>query len=470
LNNKSLSGSLEKLSSGLRINKASDDASGMAIADKLRAQSNSLGQAIKNANDAVGVIQIADKAMDEQVKILDTIKTKATQAAQDGQTKDTRKALQADISKLLEALDNIATTTSYNGQSLLNGSYTNKSFQVGAYSNQTVDFSVGSTHSSKIGAVRFETYDISAGATGTKTLTFNAVDGVNNVTLESVEIGTQVGEGIGAVADVINKNSDSLGGVKASWTNVLTTTAAISGGDITGLAINGVTIGNVDNVLANDSDGKLVNAINNITDQTGIEASLDEKGGLVLRSTDGRAISAAGLNGATSFAASISGYGNLTLQRAGGQDIVGVSATFATIKESSINLGDMKGSVSKSDFSAMGGFANSAQAGDVTGTTMGSGVTTLTGAMAMMEIAESAISMLNKIRSNMGSTQNQLTATINNISVTQVNVTAAESQIRDVDFASESASFQKYNILAQAGSYALSQANQLSQNIQRLLQ
>jgi flagellin len=105
--------SLEKLSSGLRINKAADDAAGLTIADSLRGQASSLGQAISNANDGIGIIQIADKAMDEQTKILDTIKTKATQAAQDGQSADSRKALQSDISRLMEELDNIAGTTSF---------------------------------------------------------------------------------------------------------------------------------------------------------------------------------------------------------------------------------------------------------------------------------------------------------------------------------------------------------------------
>ena len=137
-NNRKLSSSLEKLSTGLRINKAADDASGLQIADSLRDQANSLGQAIRNANDAIGVMQIADKAMDEQVKILNTIKVKATQAAQDGQTTETRKALQEDIVRLMEELDNIAGTTTYNGMSLLSGSFTNKEFQIGAYSNQTV--------------------------------------------------------------------------------------------------------------------------------------------------------------------------------------------------------------------------------------------------------------------------------------------------------------------------------------------
>lgn len=160
----SLSSSLQKLSSGLRINSAKDDASGMAIADSLRSQASALGQAIRNTNDGMAIIQIADKAMDEQVKILDTIKTKATQAAQDGQTETTRKAIQADINRLIESMDNIAATTSYNGLSLLAGGFTNKEFQVGAYSNQTIRASIGATSSDKTGHVRTETY--SDGKTG----------------------------------------------------------------------------------------------------------------------------------------------------------------------------------------------------------------------------------------------------------------------------------------------------------------
>ncbi len=157
LNSKSLDASLSRLSSGLRINSAADDASGMAIADSLRSQANTLGQAISNGNDALGILQTADKAMDEQLKILDTIKTKATQAAQDGQSLKTRTMLQADINRLMEELDNIANTTSFNGKQLLSGNFINQEFQIGASSNQTVKATIGATQSSKIGLTRFET-------------------------------------------------------------------------------------------------------------------------------------------------------------------------------------------------------------------------------------------------------------------------------------------------------------------------
>ena len=154
LTNRGLDKSLGSLASGLRINSAADDASGLVIADSLRSQANSLGQAVRNANDAIGIIQTADKAMDEQIKILDTIKTKAIQSASDGQSASSREAIQKDVDRLISSLNNIAQTTSFNGQSLLSGKYTDKAFQVGAYSNQTVEATIGNTESVAIGNIQ----------------------------------------------------------------------------------------------------------------------------------------------------------------------------------------------------------------------------------------------------------------------------------------------------------------------------
>jgi flagellin len=476
-NNRELSNSLEKLSTGLRINKAADDASGLQIADSLRDQADSLGQAIRNANDAIGLFQIADKAMDEQVKILDTIKVKATQAAQDGQTSETRKALQEDIVRLMEELDNIAGTTTYNGMSLLSGSFTNKEFQIGAYSNQTVQASIGATSSDKIGLTRFETGKVISSA-GDVQITFKAPDGVHDVKLESVKISHSAGTGIGVLAEVINKNSDKTG-VKASWQVLATGSTTVQDAGtkvIQSLTINGVKIGDITDVKANDSDGKLVAAINAVKDQTGVEAYIDNRGNLNLRSLDGRGIKVSGSNLSIAGinANGIENYGRLTLTRLDARDIIvtgsGLTAAGFTGAEAeqTINLRTIKGNFTKDQASAIGAFANSNVVNF--GQEIGAGVTTLRGAMAVMDIAQSAQRLLDKIRADIGSVQNQLVSTINNISVTQVNVKAAESQIRDVDFAAETANFQKHNILAQSGSYALSQANAVQQNVLKLLQ
>ncbi len=470
--NRSLSNSLEKLSSGLRINKAADDASGMAIADSLRSQASSLGQAINNANDATGIVQIADKAMDEQIKILDTIKTKATQSAQDGQTADSRNALQKDIRRLMEQLDNIAGDTTFNGQQLLNGSFTNKEFQVGAYSNQTVNATIGATESSKIGNVRAETITLTGAGSGVISMQV----GGKMMELETGVISTSAGTGIGQVAGVINKNSAETG-VRAAWTNQHA--FDVSSGSVTGLNVNGVDIGAISNIKEDDRSGVLVDAINSVKEETGVEASTDREGNLVMRSMDGRGFTVSSAGGSAIPGIStdpVASYGNLTLTKLDASDVIISAGTLGTnfgasdgnVAETNVNLKDVVGEFDADVRSAIGGNEHNLQR--LAGDSLGTGVSTLKGAMITMDIAEGATNKLDEIRADLGSVQNQLTSTINNISVTQVNVKAAESQIRDVDFAAESSNFQKHNILAQSGSYAMSQANAVQQNVMQLLQ
>ena len=489
-NNRSIHSALEKLSSGLRLNKAADDASGMAIADSLRSQSEALGQAVRNANDAIGMIQVADKAMDEQLKILDTIKTKAVQAAQDGQTTESRRALQSDIIRLLEELDNIANTTSFNGQQ----SFTNKEFQIGAYSNTTIKASIGPTSSDKIGHVRMESSSFSGSGmepeNGKENLTEVAlraieVDGINSYELETVKISTSAGTGIGVLSEVINRYSDKLG-MRASYNVMATGSSAVLSGTIRGLTINGVQIGAINDVRKNDSDGRLINAINSVKERTGVEAFTDITGRMNLRSIDGRAISVKTLEGHEVFGGGnftgIEGdnhaiVGRLTLIRTDARDIIISGVNYSHIgfhsaqgtAEYTVNLRALRGEFDANIASASGANANIAQAQlNING--IGAGVTSLKGAMVVMDMAESARAQLDKIRADIGSAQIQLVATINNVSVTQVNVKAAESLIRDVDFAAESATFSKHNILAQSGSFAMAQANLVQQNVLRLLQ
>ncbi|OEV81179.1 flagellin A, partial [Campylobacter coli] len=549
--------SLSRLSSGLRINSAADDASGMAIADSLRSQANTLGQAISNGNDALGILQTADKAMDEQLKILDTIKTKATQAAQDGQSLKTRTMLQADINRLMEELDNIANTTSFNGKQLLSGNFINQEFQIGASSNQTVKATIGATQSSKIGLTRFETGG-RISTSGEVQFTLKNYNGIDDFQFQKVVISTSVGTGLGALADEINKNADKTG-VRATFTVETRGMAAVRAGTTSDdFAINGVKIGQVE-YKDGDSNGALVAAINSVKDTTGVEASIDANGQLLLSSREGRGIKIEGSIGGGAFINKdmMENYGRLSLVKNDGKDIL-ISGTNLSsagfgagnfISQASVSLRESKGrfdaniadamgfgSVNKgvilagassvsaymsaagSGFSAGSGYsagsgknysavisANavvisntsavskiynvSAGSGFSSGSTLSqfatmktsagnslgakdetAGVTTLKGAMAVMDIAETAITNLDQIRADIGSVQNQVTSTINNITVTQVNVKAAESQIRDVDFAAESANYSKANILAQSGSYAMAQANSVQQNVLRLLQ
>ncbi|EAL1378589.1 flagellin A [Campylobacter jejuni] len=553
VNARELDKSLSRLSSGLRINSAADDASGMAIADSLRSQAATLGQAINNGNDAIGILQTADKAMDEQLKILDTIKTKATQAAQDGQSLKTRTMLQADINRLMEELDNIANTTSFNGKQLLSGNFINQEFQIGASSNQTIKATIGATQSSKIGLTRFETGG-RISSSGEVQFTLKNYNGIDDFQFQKVVISTSVGTGLGALAEEINKSADKTG-VRATFTVETRGIAAVRAGTTSDtFAINGVTIGQVA-YEDGDGNGALVAAINSVKDTTGVEASIDANGQLLLTSREGRGIKIDGNIGGGAFinADMKENYGRLSLVKNDGKDILisgsnlssaGFGAT-QFISQASVSLRESKGrfdaniadamgfgsankgvvlggyssvsaymSSTGSGFSSGSGysvgsgknystdFANaiaisaasqlstvynvSAGSGFSSGSTLSqfatmkttafgvkdetAGVTTLKGAMAVMDIAETATTNLDQIRADIGSVQNQLQVTINNITVTQVNVKAAESTIRDVDFAAESANFSKYNILAQSGSYAMSQANAVQQNVLKLLQ
>ncbi|MCV3396161.1 flagellin A [Campylobacter sp. RKI_CA19_01116] len=543
--------SLSRLSSGLRINSAADDASGMAIADSLRSQAATLGQAINNGNDAIGILQTADKAMDEQLKILDTIKVKATQAAQDGQSTKTRNMLQADINRLMEELDNIANTTAFNGKQLLSGNFTNQEFQIGAQSNQTVKASIGPTQSSKIGVTRFETGSMSH-TSGVVELNIKNYNGVDDFKFQPVVISSSVGTGMGALAEEINRVAD-VTGIRANFLVETTGAGPIKAGVTSDdFTINGVKIGRIE-YQDSDQNGALISAINSVKDSTGVEASRDANGRLVLNSRDGRGIEITGSMGpgAGILKDDYKNYGRLSLVKNDGKDIlisgsglsfIGMGAT-DMISQASVSLRESKGRIDPQMADAMGfnaykgggkmvvtfsniaafmsasgsgmsegsgfspgsgkemskvyegnlafvtafsaafgfsakndgssqfaAFAATATAGQIAANDQAPGVTTLKGAMAMMDIVETATANLDAIRADIGAVQNQITATLNNISVTQVNIKSAESNIRDVDFAAESANFSKYNILAQSGSYAMSQANAVQQNVLKLLQ
>ncbi|EAJ9556577.1 flagellin, partial [Campylobacter jejuni] len=449
---------------------------------------------------------------------------------------------------------NIANTTSFNGKQLLSGNFINQEFQIGASSNQTIKATIGATQSSKIGLTRFETGE-RISSSGDVQFTLKNYNGIDDFKFQKVVISTSVGTGLGALADEINKNADKTG-VRATFTVETRGMAAVKAGATSDdFKINGVTIGKVD-YKDGDGNGALVAAINSVKDTTGVEASIDENGKLLLTSREGRGIKIEGNIGGGAFinANMKENYGRLSLVKNDGKDILISgsnlsSAGFGTtqfISQASVSLRESKGqidaniadamgfgSVNKgvilSEFSSVSAYMSSAGSGFSSGSgySVGSGknysavlstntiaisgasqlstvynvsagsgfssgsnlsqfatmkttafrvkdetagVTTLKGAMAVMDIAETATTNLDQIRADIGSVQNQVTSTINNITVTQVNVKAAESQIRDVDFAAESANYSKANILAQSGSYAMAQANSVQQNVLRLLQ
>ncbi len=401
--NLNLDKSLQKLSSGLRINTAADDASGMAIADSLKSQAMGLGQSIMNANDGIGLVQTADGALQEYINIINTVRTKAIQAASDGQNANSRVSIQNDVRKLLEEAQNIADTTSFNGQTLLNGAYQNKAFHIGAYSGETVQFSIDDTRTDQVG--KFATITGGKVASGAFT--------------SDISITMKIG-----------KTGVTVGGVKEFSVSIVKTT---TGTDRNSLAVKNMA----DKRTSYDNAKIIAQEINKAAQTNGalVHASVVELSG----STN--ASPAYGIRLDTKDALNVSAAS-------------GISGVTGANTANEGKTGGLQGAASAS-------LTNSLATVDVT---------TRENAEWAVTITDYALQELDAIRSQMGSVQNQLQSTVRNISITQVNVTAAESQIRDVDFAKESANFNKQNILAQAGTYAMSQANAVQQNVMRLLQ
>lgn len=514
--NKKLTASLEHLSSGLRINKAADDASGMTVADSLRSQASSLEQSIASGNDAIGILQTADYAMAEQIEIIDTIRVKAIQAANDFHTRDSRLAIHQDIMRLLEEFDNIANTTTFNGHKLLNGNFSNKNFQMGAYSNEIISITIPRADSRSVGHLSFATssplmYENTtdfAEAEWTFTLNYGTINERLEFNFTGQDLLTQ---GFKYITDRVNAVHVETG-IRASARSDLATPIRILGSKYSGpvnLSINGYQILSNATVQTDDADDMVLNAINSQSSLTGVTATIDSDGRMMLNShkglpiyiktNDNGAKGALGLQFSdptdkTKFLSDVLVLGELTFSKYGsiptsysitpantiaknqkGVVSTGISDDGKTKFEDSttphkaaVNLHNfltepMSGTLAK----AMGHGVVGTQGSNVT---QEPGVLTYNGSQTLIDIAVVALGDLDRIRSDIGSMQNQITATINNISVTHLNIKAAESQIRDVDFANEVAQFNKQNILSQSGSYASAQANQIQQTIIRLLQ
>ena len=424
-----------QLETGKRINKAADDSSGLAIADKLRAQASGLAQGTKNANDAMGILNIMDSALSTYKDTLVKIREKAMSSASDGQSPESRAANQADVNNFLKSLQMIAKTTEFNGIKLLNGRFTNKSFQVGAFSNQTVGISVQSVETQKVGHLT-ETIGakVSAGTTAA-TLT------INGTTIAQSTVSGTTKDGANLIAEAINDKT-YLTGVKAQAKNEVVG-SSVTGGYIADgdLSINGVSIGAV-NVTANDASGTLVQAINAKTGQTGVSASIDGNGALRLTALNGENIHITEANGGAAKAGLTAGtnYGQVYLTSSGGISIQNATAVSGLDSTTTNNytLADLD-------------------------------VTTKDGAEKALDILDSAITEINRTHSEIGATTNQLERVIAVNNVTETNVKAAESQIRDVDLAEAQENMAKWQLKNQAAMFAFTLSKQNMESILSLL-
>ncbi len=313
LTNQKLSLSLNRLSTGLRITKAADDAAGMTIADGLKFQSLNLGQAISNGNNAIKLIQIADMALQKSIDIVQTIAQKAVQSANATEDPSSRKAIQAEINKLIQEVNNIAETTSYKDTKLLDGTFVNKIVHIGAYMDQTLSIGARRTAADSIGWVAQTSPDVNnveyrnkiqdASNATSQYLQYNSHTNyvelqagdltINGVDVANYAAGISKDHQLSAktMAAAINKVQLETGGVEASAETTVTGSNEITAGTISAgtFKINGVDMGQI-NVAAGDADGALVNKINQYTDQTGVVASVNKNGELVLKAVDGRNI------------------------------------------------------------------------------------------------------------------------------------------------------------------------------------
>nr|ABV02451.1 flagellin A [Arcobacter nitrofigilis DSM 7299] len=479
--NKKIATSLERLSTGLKVNKASDDASGLAIADKLRTQASSISQGIDNGNSAVALIQIADKSMSEQSNILDTVKAKLIQANTDTTSPDGREAIRKDIVKLLEQLDNIAQQTSYNGITLLQDSYDSMSssielkFQIGGNKDDIMKSSFIQSNTVGLGGGQGALDQVSGSSTRNNVIsqglsTVISGDGTNPITLDGYATGTAIKVNItGIPGDITANGPTELSKVDSTTQLVLEALANATSG------VNGSPA----TVEVKDINDRVIGTF---TLETPPGTSIAS--GLVMHSTPG-------LNGAEPI---------VTFSLASGATIGMGGKTINTVEIAGDPLNTFTiGAMTISQTSASGNITfdanaqnlniqnlNSANGQELKVTTATGSITgggTLAGLKALQAgqltqkqavkyqgIVDAALSQMNIYRSDLGSTQNQVESAVRNLMTQKTNVTAAESVIRDVDYAQEFANFNKQNIIAQAGNYAMSQANSVAQNVLRLLQ
>ncbi|CDZ78356.1 B-type flagellin [Legionella massiliensis] len=445
---------IQRLSSGLRINSAKDDAAGMAISEGMTAQIRGMDQAIRNANDGISLSQTAEGAMQETTNILQRMRELALQSANSTNNSDDRQAIQQEITQLQAELNRNAQNTQFNGQRILDGSFSNASFQVGANANQTITFSIGSIMSSAIGGIASQTgtavsanaaTDITIGLGGGAPVSINSSAGFvgPNASQDSSS----------AYAKAAAINAAGVAGLQVTAVTAGTqAVGAIGGtaGNTYNLTINGVSIFTNTDVSTALSNTQLRDGINSVSSQTGVVASLNG-GNMTLTAADGRNITVT--ESGTGFTAGTNG-----LSVTGGPFAAVLRGNLSISATSSIAIG---GTVADLGLSA-------AIAKDTLGVDT-IDVTTAAGAQAALLRIDSALTSVNSNRASMGALQNRFDLTIANLQNVEENLSAARSRIQDADFAAETANLTKGQILQQAGTAMLAQANSLPQSVLKLL-
>jgi flagellin len=468
-----LNNAMQRLSSGLRINSAKDDAAGLAISDRMTSQIRGLNQAARNANDGISLAQTAEGALHESTNILQRMRELAVQSANDTNSSGDRSSLQAEVAQLQSELDRIADTTTFNGKKLLDGTLSGAKFQVGANANQVISLSVSSAKGSDLGTNRIKA---SGGAMQTATEANTDAPNVNgflggNVTLKgtfngtgySKEVTLSAGNTASQIATAINSAADTTGITATATTKAKL--SDISAGGATSFELNGTTIA----ATVDKTDlTTLVAAINEKSSATGITAEFGvDKTELIMTSYSGEDIIIEDYsNGATTakfaggladgtFSASAtltSGENTNDSSRVGGYIMLDSTETFtAQFEDNTVN------GMTITTASSLEKIA------DVS-------VSTQSGANDAISVIDGAISKIDSMRGGLGAVQNRFESTIANLANVSENLMSARSRILDADIAQETSAMIKNNILQQAGVSILVQANQAPQMALSLLQ
>ena len=433
-----LATSLQRLSSGLRINSAKDDAAGLAISERFTTQIRGLNQAIRNANDGVSFAQTAEGALSTAGDALQRIRELAVQSINDTNSSSDRQALNNEVSQLIAEVNRIASATQFNGQNILDGSLSTLTFQVGANQNQTIQVDGVDSRGSKLGA------DTATGTTVNST-TLTGSSGALTINGETIDTTAAVASGdVNDLISAINSvASDS--GVQAQKASTLTQDFTFADSNDT-VTINGVAISYV--AASGDIDS-LTADINSVSGQTGVTAT-----------NDGTDITLTSANAAdmTVVAAAALGAVNATYQAG-----VVLSADVGTTGDADDTI--IIGGADAADFGI-------AEAGVTNARNILNNVDVLTSSTAndALLTLDFALQRVSGLRAELGAVQSRFESTIANLSVTTENQSAARSRIRDADFAAETAELTRNQILQQAGIAILSQANAQPQNVLALLQ
>jgi flagellin len=458
----SLATSLQRLSSGLRINSAKDDAAGLAISDRMSSQIRGMTQAIRNANDGVSLAQTAEGALASSGDILQRIRELAVQSSNATNSSSDRQALQTEVGQLGSELNRIAQTTSFNGQALLDGTMGTANFQVGADANQLISASGANFTTSSYGNNQKSGGSAAVAATNGNTAgTIEVAGALGKATYSA----GAAGESAKTIAAGINALQSQTGVTASAKTDVTLQMTASSSYtlDLTSDNSTAATVSfSVGAGKTADDFASGISAINAQSAKTGVTASFDSKnGGIKLSNANGNDIKvdnkndAAGASvGMVSFKAD--GTANAATPIAGAASGVAMGAVTM----------DSEKSFSATD-------AVTAGASLVGGSTLKSvaslDITTFEGAQNALKIADAALSSVNSQRAQYGALQSRFSSAISNLSTNTENLSASKSRITDTDFAAETASLTRGQILQQAGTAMLAQANSLPNGVLSLL-